>query len=64
MIGAYIAWNITLIVGRTSIGFLGAVVVASLSVAILGGLVERFLLRFMYKREELYQLLLQLVAPV
>ncbi len=57
MIGAYIAWNITVIVGRTSIGFLGAVVVASLSVAILGGLVERLLLRYMYKREELYQLL-------
>ena len=32
-------------------------VVASLSVAILGGLVERLLLRYMYKREELYQLL-------
>jgi branched-subunit amino acid ABC-type transport system permease component len=57
MIGAYIAWNITVIVGRSSIGFLGAVVVASLSVAVLGGLVERFLLRYMYKREELYQLL-------
>jgi branched-chain amino acid transport system permease protein len=57
MIGAYIAWNITVIVGRTSIGFLGAVVVASLSVAVLGGLVERLLLRYMYKREELYQLL-------
>ena len=31
--------------------------VASVSVAILGGLVERFLLRYMYQREELYQLL-------
>ena len=57
MIGAYIAWNMTVMLGRTSIGFLGAVVVASLSVAVLGGLVERFLLRYMYKREELYQLL-------
>lgn len=57
MIGAYIAWNITVIVGRTSIGFLGAVVVASLSVAVLGAVVERLLLRYMYKREELYQLL-------
>ena len=57
MIGAYIAWNMTLILGKTSLGFLGAVVVASVSVAILGGLVERFLLRYMYKREELYQLL-------
>ena len=57
MIGAYIAWNMTVILGRTSIGFLGAVVVASLSVAVLGGIVERLLLRYMYKRPELYQLL-------
>jgi branched-chain amino acid transport system permease protein len=57
MIGAYISWNMTLILGKTSLGFLGAVAVASVSVAILGGLVERFLLRYMYKREELYQLL-------
>jgi len=57
MIGAYIAWNMTVVLGRTSIGFLGAVVVASLSVAVLGGIVERFLLRYMYRREELYQLL-------
>lgn len=57
MIGAYISWNMTLILGQTSLGFLGAVVVASVSVAILGGLVERFLLRYMYQREQLYQLL-------
>jgi branched-subunit amino acid ABC-type transport system permease component len=57
MIGAYIAWNMTVVLGRTSIGFLGAVVIASLSVAVLGGIVERVLLRYMYKRPELYQLL-------
>src|SRR5262249_52685962 len=57
MIGAYIAWNTTTILGRTSIGFFGAVMVASLSVAVLGGIVERLLLRHVYKREELYQLL-------
>ena len=57
MIGAYISWNMTLILGPTSLGFLGAVAVASVSVAILGGLVERFLLRYMYQREQLYQLL-------
>ncbi len=56
MIGAYIAWNMTVLLGRTSIGFLGAVVVASLSVAVLGGIVERLLLRYMYKREELLML--------
>ena len=27
------------------------------SIALLGGIVERFLLRYLYKREELYQLL-------
>jgi branched-subunit amino acid ABC-type transport system permease component len=57
MIGAYISWNMTLILGQTSLGFLGAVVVASAGVAILGGFVERFLLRYMYQREVLYQLL-------
>jgi branched-subunit amino acid ABC-type transport system permease component len=57
MIGAYISWNMTLILGQTSLGFFGAVAVASVSVAILGGFVERFLLRYMYQREQLYQLL-------
>src|SRR5262249_22148274 len=57
MIGAYIAWNITEIVGRTSVGFFGAVLIAALAVALLGGIIERFLLRYMYRREELYQLL-------
>jgi branched-subunit amino acid ABC-type transport system permease component len=57
MIGAYISWNMTLILGQSSLGFLGAVAVASVSVAILGGIVERFLLRYMYEREQLYQLL-------
>jgi len=57
MIGAYIAWNITEVVGKSSIGFFGAVIAAAAAVAILGGLVERFLLRHMYQRPELYQLL-------
>lgn len=57
MIGAYISWNMTLILGQTSLGFFGAVAVASVSVAVLGGFVERFLLRYMYQREQLYQLL-------
>jgi branched-chain amino acid transport system permease protein len=57
MIGAYVAWQVTVLLPKTLIGFWGAVVVAALSVALLGGLVERFLLRHMYRREELYQLL-------
>jgi branched-subunit amino acid ABC-type transport system permease component len=57
MIGAYMAWQMTNLLPKTLIGFWGAVLVAALSVALLGGLVERFLLRWMYRREELYQLL-------
>jgi branched-subunit amino acid ABC-type transport system permease component len=57
MIGAYVAWNMTLILGTTFLGFWGAVLVAATAVAMLGFLVERCLLQFMYRREELYQLL-------
>ena len=57
MIGAYMAWNMTLILGNSFLGFWGAVLIAALSVALLGFIVERCLLQFMYRREELYQLL-------
>jgi branched-subunit amino acid ABC-type transport system permease component len=57
MIGAYIAWHLTTLLPATGLSFWAAVLIASLAVALLGGFVERFLLRFMYKREELYQLL-------
>ncbi len=57
MIGAYVAWNMTLILGTTFLGFWGSVLVAATAVALLGLIVERCLLQFMYKREELYQLL-------
>ena len=57
MIGAYIAWSLTTKLPESGFSFWAAVLIASTTVAILGGLVERFLLRFMYKREELYQLL-------
>src|ERR1700674_3532717 len=57
MIGAYMAWQMTNLLPKSLLGFWGAVLVASLSVALIGGLGERLLLRHMYKRAELYQLL-------
>ena len=57
MIGAYVAWNMTLKLGNSFLGFWGAVLIAALAVALLGYIVERCLLQFMYRREELYQLL-------
>lgn len=57
MIGAYVAWNMTLKLGNSFLGFWGAVLIAASAVALLGYVVERCLLQFMYKREELYQLL-------
>jgi branched-subunit amino acid ABC-type transport system permease component len=58
MIGAYLAWQIVQVIGNGPGGFWVAVMVASLGVALLGALLERFLLRHLYGREELYQLLL------
>src|SRR5690349_8572123 len=54
MVGAYLAWQ--------SVQWLAPVVhsfwLAALGVALLGGIIERLLLRRIYGREELYQLLL------
>lgn len=57
MVGAYIAWHLTTLLPATGLSFWASVLIASLAVAVLGGLIERFLLRYMYDREELYQLL-------
>ena len=57
MIGAYMAWSMTLVLSKSTLGFAGAVLVAASTVALIGFVVERFLLQFMYRREELYQLL-------
>jgi branched-chain amino acid transport system permease protein len=57
MIGAYMAWQITHWLGAFSGSFWLAVLGAATTVALLGGLVERLLLRHLYSREELYQLL-------
>src|SRR5262245_7144534 len=57
MIGAYLAWQFVRWIGPTGEGFWLAAFAAALSIALLGGIVERLLLRHLYDREELYQLL-------
>lgn len=58
MFGAYIAWNMVhALVGNSLLGFFAAVLVAASTVGLIGFVIERFLLRHMYKVEELYQLL-------
>lgn len=57
MVGAYLAWQITHVLGATTGSFWFAVVGAATIVAVLGALIERVLLRPLYGREELYQLL-------
>jgi len=58
MLGAYIAWQV---VHWVSIAapehFWLATIAATAGIAILGGIIERLLFRFLYGREELYQLL-------
>jgi branched-subunit amino acid ABC-type transport system permease component len=57
MLGAYAAYQIVQWVGTGPGTFWVAALGAALGVAILGGLVERFLFRHLYGKEELYQLL-------
>ena len=57
MLGAYLAWQIVRWIGPAGEGFWLAVLAAALAIALLGGAVERLLLRHLYGREELYQLL-------
>ncbi len=58
MLGAYLAWQMTQWLGPVTGNFWLAVLGAAAGVALLGGLIERFLLRHLYGREDLYQLLL------
>jgi branched-subunit amino acid ABC-type transport system permease component len=58
MIGAYLAWHMVhYFLGNSIFGFFGAVLAAAAIVGGIGLVVERLLLRHMYKVEELYQLL-------
>jgi len=58
MLGAYVAWQVVQWLSPLLESFWLAALFAALAVAVLGGLVERLLLRHMYGKEELYQLLL------
>jgi branched-subunit amino acid ABC-type transport system permease component len=57
MIGAYIAWQVVQWLQPSPERFWPAVLAAAIGVALLGAVVERLLFRFLYDREELYQLL-------
>jgi branched-chain amino acid transport system permease protein len=57
MIGAYMAWQVVTWIHPAGGAFWVAALAAGVSVAILGGVVERLLLRHLYGVEELYQLL-------
>ena len=57
MIGAYIAWQVVQWLQPTPERFWPAVLTAAVGVALLGAVIERLLFRYLYDREELYQLL-------
>jgi branched-chain amino acid transport system permease protein len=57
MLGAYLAWQVVEWLSPTGENFWPAVLLAALGIALLGAVVERLLLRYLYGREELYQLL-------
>ncbi len=57
MIGAYLAWQAVHWLAPVLNGVWPAVLAAATGVALLGAVIERLLLRHLYGREELYQLL-------
>jgi branched-chain amino acid transport system permease protein len=57
MVGAYATYQFVVWFGPGELAFWGAIILAATIVAVLGGLIERLLLRHLYSREELYQLL-------
>ncbi len=58
MLGAYLAWQAVAWLSPMLGSFWLAALAAACGVALLGGIIERVLLRHLYGREELYQLLL------
>ena len=57
MIGAYIAWQVVQWLQPSPERFWPAALCAALGIGLLGAVIERVLFRFLYDREELYQLL-------
>ena len=57
MLGAYTAWQVVEWLSPSRVGFWPAVLIAALAIALLGGIVERLMFRYLYGKEELYQLL-------
>ncbi len=57
MIGAYLAWQVVQWLQPSAERFWPAALAAALGIALLGAIVERVLFRYLYDREELYQLL-------
>jgi branched-subunit amino acid ABC-type transport system permease component len=58
MVGAYLAWQWMQLLSGLTGSFWLAVLGAAAGVALLGGVIERLLMRHLYGREDLYQLLL------
>jgi branched-chain amino acid transport system permease protein len=58
MVGAYLAWQMVRWLSPSGEAFWPAALLAALGIALLGAVVERLLLRHLYGKEELYQLLL------
>ena len=57
MVGIYLAYSIITFLGDSGLGFWGGVLLAAISVAIIGALIEILLLRRIYHAPELFQLL-------
>ena len=58
MVGAYTAYQMSQWFGATNLGFWAGALAAALVVSVIGIAVERFLLRHLYGKDELFQLLL------
>ncbi len=58
MLGAFLAYSIVSVVGQTLNGFILALIIAPLAVMLVSLVVERGLLRFIYNKEHLLQMLL------
>src|SRR5690606_5750710 len=57
MLGGYVAYEVVGRVGLAGGGFWVAVAASGLALAIVAAVIERFMLRHLYDRDEIYQLL-------